>query len=289
MKWSSPWGDGFPGWHIECSAMAMKYLGETLDLHGAGVDNIFPHNEDEIAQSECATHAPFVRYWLHNGTVNVNGEKMSKSKGNFKTVGEEIERYGAPLLRFWVLSSHYRSPVDYTEESLRDAGRAMERLQIALQNADRYLALPDGGADTEAAAELARQAEAHRARFTEAMDDDFNTPAALAVLFGLATEMNRVTASAAAQSAEGASAVQAARAAFDELTNVLGLTLTPERAAAEIDITAPVMELILEARQALRRAKDYAAADELRGRLSGLNIVVEDRPGGGSTWRRESG
>jgi cysteinyl-tRNA synthetase len=165
----------------------------------------------------------------------------------------------------------------------------MERLQIALQNADRYLALPDGGADTEAAAELARQAEAHRARFTEAMDDDFNTPAALAVLFGLATEMNRVTASAAAQSAEGASAVQAARAAFDELTNVLGLTLTPERAAAENDSTAPVMELILEARQALRRAKDYAAADELRSRLGGLNIVVEDRPGGGSTWRRESG
>ncbi|MBM3458808.1 MAG: cysteine--tRNA ligase, partial [Armatimonadetes bacterium] len=142
MRWNSPWGIGFPGWHIECSAMAMKYLGETLDLHGAGVDNLFPHNEDEMAQSECATHAPFVRCWMHNGTVLVGGEKMSKSKGNFKTVDEEVERFGAPALRFWVVSSHYRSPIDYTDESVLEAARSVERFQLTLTAVDRYLSLP---------------------------------------------------------------------------------------------------------------------------------------------------
>lgn len=284
MRWNSPWGVGFPGWHIECSAMAMKYLGETLDIHGAGVDNIFPHNEDEIAQSECATHAPFCKYWMHNGTVKVNGEKMSKSKGNFTTVEEGVTKFGAPVLRFWVVSSHYRSPIDYTEDSIRDAGRAMERLQIALQNVERYLALPEGGADQAAAAELERQLEAGRAEFLAGMDDDFNTPAALAALFGLATEMNRLTATASARSAEGTAAATAARELMAELTGVLGLDLVPAAATTENDVVEPLMELILGARQALRKAKDFAAADSLRNGLKELGIVVEDRPEG-STWR----
>lgn len=286
MRWNSPWGVGFPGWHIECSAMSMKYLGETLDIHGAGVDNVFPHNEDEVAQSECATHQPFVRYWMHNGTVMVNGEKMSKSKGNFKTVDEEIERYGAPLLRYWVLSSHYRSPVDYTEESLRDAGRAFERLQIALQNAQRYLTLPEGGGSGEPGAELERQVAAHRERFIEAMDDDFNTPAAVAVLFGLATEMNRVTASASERTEAGTVAVRAAGDLMREWSDVLALDLLPAAQSSENDLTEPLMELLLQARQSLRKARDYAAADELRQKLNELGILIEDRPGGGSTWRR---
>jgi cysteinyl-tRNA synthetase len=289
MKWKSPWGVGFPGWHIECSAMSMKYLGETLDIHGAGVDNIFPHNEDEISQSECATGEQFVRYWMHNGTVMVSGEKMSKSKGNFKTVQEEVARYGAPLLRFWVLSSHYRSPVDYTETGLEAAGRAMERLDTALRNVDRYLELPAGGADQQAAEELLRQVEVQKGRFIEAMDDDFNTPAALAVLFDLSTEMNRLTGTAAQQSAEGAAAATAARALFDELADVLGLRLGASGSAAENDLTGPsigaLVELVLAARQALRRQKDFAAADELRRRLGEIGIVVEDRPEG-PTWRR---
>lgn len=285
MRWNSPWSVGFPGWHIECSAMAMKYLGETVDIHGAGVDNIFPHNEDEIAQSECATHKPFVRYWMHNGTVMVEGRKMSKSLGNFKTVGEEVERIGAPLLRFWVLSSHYRSPVDYTEGSLQDAGRAFERLRNALEGAERYLNLP-ATADAEGAAgELQGQVEPLRNKFIEAMDDDFNTPAAIAVLFGIATELNRVTGSAAARSEAGSAAVTAARDLLLELAGVLGLQLQAEKAGAADDLTPPLMEIVLGARQALRKAKDYSSADELRNRLKDLGITVEDRPEG-ATWRR---
>ena len=292
MRWNSPWGIGFPGWHIECSAMAMKYLGETLDIHGAGVDNIFPHNEDEIAQSECATHAPFVRYWMHNGTVMVNGEKMSKSKGNFKTVAEELERYGALLLRFWILSSHYRSPQDYTEQSLQDAGRALERLQIALQNAGRYLELPDGGQEGSRgegpARELLGETEAARRAFLEGLDDDFNTPSALAALFGLATEMNKVTATAAASSDTGREAVRAARDRMLELGQILGLELAGARSQPDNDLTDPLVRLVLDARQSLRKARDYAAADALRNGLTELGIIVEDRPGGGSTWRRSS-
>lgn len=284
MRWSSPWGVGFPGWHIECSAMAMKYLGETLDIHGAGVDNIFPHNEDEIAQSECATHAPFSKYWLHNGTVLVNGEKMSKSKGNFKTVAEEVERWGAPLLRFWVLSSHYRSPVDYTDESLRDAGRGFERLRNAVQGADRYLGLPETGGDADG--DLEGQLESHRERFIEAMDDDFNTPAALAALFGLATEMNRVTGSAATRTAAGTAAITRARELVLELADVLGLKLVSDESAAEDDLTEPLMDVVLVARQALRKHKDFAASDEIRNRLKEVGITVEDRPEG-PTWRRD--
>src|SRR5438132_688921 len=141
MQWNSPWGPGFPGWHIECSAMAMKYLGETLDIHGAGVDNIFPHNEDEIAQSECATHKPFVRYWMHNGSLMINGVKMSKSLGNFLTVEDAIERYGSARLRYFLISSHYRSRQDFSPEAIESAGRGLEGLQIAIQHADRYLAM----------------------------------------------------------------------------------------------------------------------------------------------------
>ena len=287
MRWKSPWSEGFPGWHIECSAMAMKYLGETLDIHGAGVDILFPHNEDEIAQSECATHRPFSRYWMHSGTLKVNGEKMSKSKGNFLTVGDEVEKWGAPLLRFWLLSHHYRSPVDYTEESLQDAGRGLERLRIAMQNAERYLGLQlSEGAD--AAGDLQGGVEAHRAKFVEAMDDDFNTPAAVAALFGLATEMNRVTGSAASRTAEGTAAVTAARDMLKELGSVLALDLVPADTTTEDDLTAPLMDLVLRARQALRKAKDYAGADELRNRLNELGIIVEDRPEG-ATWRRGTG
>ncbi len=285
MRWKSPWSVGFPGWHIECSAMAMKYLGETLDIHGAGVENVFPHNEDEVAQSECATHQPFSRYWMHNGTVMVNGEKMSKSKGNFRVIMDEIGKYGAPLVRFWVLSKHYRTPVDYTDEGLQEAGRAMDRLKIALQSAERYLQLPEGTGDEEKAKGLDEHVATVVDRFKEAMDDDFNTPAALAVLFGLATEMNQLTASAAEKTPAGAAAAETARTAMLDLCGVLGLELAQAGGAAENDLTGPLVELVLAARQALRRNKDYAGADELRQSLGELGIVVEDRKDG-STWRR---
>ncbi len=288
MNWRSPWSVGYPGWHIECSAMAMKYLGETLDIHGAGVDNIFPHNEGEVAQSECATCKPFVRYWMHNGSILVGGEKMSKSKGNFKTIESEIARHGAMVLRYWVLTSHYRSPVDYTDLGMEDAKRAFDRLQTARREAQRYLGLPEsGGADPpEPVTELVAATAACRRSFTESMDDDFNTPGAIASLFGLASEMNRITAAATARGRSGAEAVTSAAATMDELAEVLGLTLFTAAAGNDNDLVEPLVDLVLKARQSLRGARDYAGSDALRDALTQLGIVVEDRPGGGSTWRR---
>jgi cysteinyl-tRNA synthetase len=285
MNWPSPWGVGFPGWHIECSAMSMKYLGETFDIHGAGVDNIFPHNEDEVCQSEAATGKLFCRYWLHNGTVMVGGEKMSKSKGNFKTIADEIEKFGAQVLRLWVVASHYGSPIDYTEESVRAAARARERLGIALKNVERYLSLDLGEDDAEAAAALSDGLPRFRNRFYEAMDDDFNTPAALAVMFELATEMNRLTGAATGKSEAGTSAGSAARDLMIDLADVLGLVLTDDETASDNDITGALVVMLLEARQSLRKAKDFGAADGIRASLSELGIVVEDRPEG-PTWRK---
>jgi cysteinyl-tRNA synthetase len=221
---------------------------------------------------------------MHNGTVMVDGVKMSKSLGNFKTIHDEVERFGASLLRFWVVASHYRSPIDYTDASVRDAGRALERLQIALQGVERYLALPAGADDAAAAVELTAQTETARSGFLAGMDDDFNTPSALAALFVLATEMNRLTGAARGRSDAGAAAAAAARDLMLELTGVLGLDLAPAAGATENDVVAPLMDLLLAARQALRKNKDFAAADELRNGLKAAGIVVEDRPEG-STWR----
>ncbi|MBI3910809.1 MAG: cysteine--tRNA ligase [Armatimonadetes bacterium] len=286
MRWNSPWGPGYPGWHIECSAMSMKYLGETFDIHGAGVDNLFPHNEDEVAQSEAAIHRPFARIWMHNGTVLVDGEKMSKSKGNFVTIDEGIQRHGAMRLRFYVMNSHYRSPLGYTDAAVAEAGRAFERLQIAVQSAARYRQLPAApGGDAEAGA-LRAQIERHRQAFYEAMDDDFNTPAALAALFGLATEMNRVTAAPSASVALQEAVGQASQTLL-ELGEVLGLDFRPPAPAAD-DLVPRLVELLLSLRQSLRQQKNYAAADEIRFRLQELGIIVEDRPEG-PTWRRAAG
>jgi cysteinyl-tRNA synthetase len=285
MRWPSPWGWGYPGWHIECSAMSMKYLGETVDVHGAGVDNLFPHNEDEIAQSEAATHRPFVRYWLHNGSVRVDGEKMSKSKGNFTTIGDAIEKHGAMLLRFYLLNSHYRSPTDLSDEGVTQAKKAWENLQNSDREAERYLRLPRqegaGGGDVP---RLTEATETARAEFLAGMDDDFNTPAALAAVFGLSREINRfVNESGPASTAEGAAAVKSARRELRELLAILGLELPREEERRD-DLSPGLMALILDMRQAARDRKDFAAADQIRARLADLGIVVEDRPEG-PTWR----
>jgi cysteinyl-tRNA synthetase len=284
MKWPSPWGVGFPGWHIECSAMAMKYLGTTLDLHGAGVDNLFPHNEDEVAQSEAATHVPFVRTWMHNGSVLVNGEKMSKSKGNFTTIQAAIDRYGAPLVRFYVVNSHYRSPMDYSDDAMKEAGRAWERLEVALQNASRYEGLPPGADNPAEAARLAERTQALRADFHAAMADDFNTPGALAAVFELTREINRVAGGGAAQAApDSVAAVAGARAEMRSLLAILGLGLQAPAAQAG-DLTPGLMDLLLDLRQEARSARDFKTSDQIRERLNAIGITVEDRPEG-ATWR----
>jgi cysteinyl-tRNA synthetase len=261
-SWESPWGPGRPGWHIECSAMSLKYLGETLDIHGGGQDLIFPHHENEIAQSEAFTRAsPFARYWLHNGLVQLGEEKMSKSLGNLITVKEALERYSADALRLFVLSSHYRSPLTYTEEGLEAAERGAERLRLAAHR--------EGG-DGPKAIEVAP----YRQRFMEAMDDDFNTAQAIAALFDLAREVNRA--------AEEGHPIKEAQETFTELAEVLGLTLG-ERKELPAD-AEPFIELLISIRSELRAQKQWALADSIRASLRELGISLEDTPHG-TVWR----
>jgi len=263
--WESPWGRGRPGWHIECSVMSLKYLGETLDIHGGGQDLIFPHHENEIAQSECFTgKSPFVRYWLHNGLMQLGEDKMSKSTGKLVTVKEVLRKYSPDALRMLVLSSHYRSPLAYAEENLEAAERAVERLRRALAPGEGKLS-----------AEI--EVEDHRRRFVEAMDDDFNTAQALAVSFDLAREINR-------ERERGAN-VSAAQQALKEFASVLGLILK-ERGREELAPAAPFIELLISVRNDLRAAGNWPLADKIRSQLRELGIKLEDTPKG-TTWLKE--
>ena len=262
--WDSPWGPGRPGWHIECSAMSLKYLGEQIDIHGGGEDLIFPHHENEIAQTEAFTgKEPFVRYWLHNAWVRMGEEKMSKSLGNFVPVREAVRRWGADAVRLFVLTSHYRSPLTYSEEALDAAKRGAERLRTSLSSA------PQVGA---ALAEL--DASPFRERFIEAMDRDLNTPQAVAALFDLAREINRAR--------DENQALEEAQTTLRELADLLGLTLAEEE---ESLAAAPFIQLLIELREELRQAKRYDLADSIRSRLGELGVALEDTPQG-TVWKR---
>ena len=261
-SWSSPWGPGRPGWHIECSAMALRYLGSTLDIHGGGADLIFPHHENEIAQSEGFTgDKPFVRFWVHHGWLAMDGEKMSKSLGNIITVREGLNRYGADALRLFILTSHYRSPLSYSEDGLEAAKRGVERLRNALS------------VDTSSSGAVL-EAEPYRRRFLDAMDDNLNTAAALASLFDLAREINR--------GRNGGMDVEGAQSTLRELAGVLGLTMRE----SESDLAArPFVDLLVEVREGLRMARSYDLADLVRSRLAELGVVLEDTDDG-TQWHR---
>jgi cysteinyl-tRNA synthetase len=262
--WDSPWGPGRPGWHIECSAMSLKYLGEQIDIHGGGEDLIFPHHENEIAQTEAFTgKEPFVRYWLHNAWVRMGEEKMSKSLGNFVPVREAVRRWGADAVRLFVLTSHYRSPLTYSEEALDAAKRGAERLRTSLSGS------PQVGAGL---AEL--DASPFRERFIEAMDRDLNTPQAVAALFDLAREINRAR--------DENQALEEAQTTLRELADLLGLTLAEEE---ESLAAAPFIQLLIELREELRQAKRYDLADSIRSRLGELGVALEDTPQG-TIWKR---
>ncbi|MBE9515059.1 MAG: cysteine--tRNA ligase [Chloroflexi bacterium] len=262
--WESPWGQGRPGWHIECSAMALKYLGDTIDIHGGGEDLVFPHHENEIAQSESFTQEiPFVRYWLHNGLMQQGKQKMSKSTGNLVCIKDALDRFGSDAIRLFILSSHYRSPLTYSEEALEASERGAERLRWALThrtNAD------------EGAAGL--NAEPSEQKFVEAMDDDFNTAQAIAVLFELAKGINR--------GAEKGMHITEAQHTLLKLAGILGLTLK-EKAQPTPDAEA-FIGLLASIRDDLRQNQQWQLADRIRKGLADLGVTLEDTPQG-TTWK----
>ena len=264
--WDSPWGAGRPGWHIECSVMSTCCLGETFDIHGGGPDLVFPHHENEIAQSEAATGKQYANAWMHAGAVRVDGEKMSKSLGNFFTIREVLEKYQPEVVRYLLVSSHYRSPINYSEDSLKEAKGALERFYTALRGLPEVAAA--GG-------------ESFVERFGAAMDDDFNSPEACAVLFEMAREINRLR-----EADPQAAAALAAR--LKELAGVLGvLQMSPDaflQAGAEGKVDAAEVEALIAARLQARAEKNWAESDRIRDQLTAMGVVLEDGKGG-TTWR----
>lgn len=276
--WESPWGPGRPGWHIECSVMSMKYLGDTLDIHAGGPDLIFPHHENEKAQSEGATDKPFAKYWLHAGYLNINAEKMSKSLGNFMTVRDIRQHVDPEVVRFFMLSAHYRNPINYAADLLQQARSGLERLNNVVYNL-RDLAgkLSDHGGSAADAQDKMAALDNYRNRFTEAMDDDFNTADALAVLFDLARETNTYLKNPAPSKA----VVEKTLAFFEEVGGVLGFFKRQEEDGLDAKVNA-----MIEKRQEARKTKDWATADAIRDELQALGIVLEDTPQG-IRWRKK--
>ncbi len=279
MKWNSPWGWGFPGWHVECSAMSTKYLGQPFDIHCGGMENKFPHHEDEIAQSEAAEGVPFCNYWLHNGMLFIRGEEMHKSLGNFVTLRQAYEMYDPMTIRLFILTAHYRSRLDMTDEALEAAEKGRQRIWGAVRSIrQRLQQAPEGGASTEVA-ELVNKA---RAAFEEAMDNDFNTPGALSVLYDLTREANTLLAA-------GKALTRGDLEALDRAYRQLGgdvLGIIPDKMEDEglADLSAKLADLLVETRNKLRAAKQWALADFVRDELTALGIQVQDGPEG-SSWR----
>jgi cysteinyl-tRNA synthetase len=299
-KWDSPWGPGRPGWHIECSAMSMRLLGQTLDIHGGGLDLQFPHHENELAQAESYTGVPFVRYWMHNGLMKIGTGKMSKSLGNEIVVTELLKRHHPQTLRFFLLTTHYRRPIDFSEERLEEVKRGLENFYRFFERFGRttqgsFYELPapsrrgdfnPSGTHRQFLVEVAR----HRTLFLECMDDDFNTGGAIGVLYELLTTLNRF---ADRQQFESRQAEPAALSDFQqggvvlkELSQILGIFRAPvASASAQTDqLVAGLMQIFLDLRAEARKAKNFALADQIRQRLGQLGVSLEDRPGG-TGWR----
>ncbi len=284
MKWPSPWSVGYPGWHIECSAMSMKYLGETFDIHGGGLENVFPHHECEIAQSEAATGKPFVRYWMHNNMVTVDGVKMGKSLGNFITIKEALKKYSPITLRYFILSSHYRSPLDFSDQALSGAQKGIERLLRTVRKLQQKM----NQAEKIDSFIPPFNPQEFRHRFEAAMDDDFNTPKALAVLFDLTKELNEMFASSDRFDQDF---LQEVEKLYQELgSQVLGIL--PEDLAAEVpsetrEMVEKLVQVTVEVRGELRRQKLWQLSDKIRDELRQLGIVLVDKPDGTTEWEIE--
>ena len=281
MRWPSPWCEGFPGWHIECSAMSMKYLGETFDIHGGGMDNQFPHHECEIAQSEAATGKPFVKYWIHNNLVTVNGKKMSKSLGNFVTLKDAFKKYDPIVVRFFILQSHYRSTLDFSDEALQGANTGYDKLLNTIRNLREELAKAEVDQRTEGAA---FDCSIHKKHFMEAMDDDFNGPLALGALFDLARDTNQALHAEQKLSRE---ALKQIDQCFCELGgNILGILPDNFHAVAgDAKTESHLMDLIVSVRTEVRKQKLWALSDIIRDGLKAIGFIIEDKKDG-TTWRK---
>ena len=278
IAWESPWGMGRPGWHIECSAMSKKYLGDTLDIHAGGEDLQFPHHENEIAQSEAHNGKQFANYWMHNGYINIDGVKMSKSLGNFKTVRDLLSQYDGEVLRFLILSGQYRGPIDFNPEILQQSQNGLKRMRNAKSNLKHLMANGADGDMTAAEAEAVEGFDKYRQKFIEAMDDDLNTADAISAVFELVTAIN---------TAAGPNATKAfAKAAMDvlmELASVLGLLQQEVEEKVEIE---PEIQALIDERQEARKAKNYARADEIRDQLAAQGITLKDTPQGVQVIRK---
>lgn len=272
--WESPWGKGRPGWHIECSAMNRKYLGKTIDIHCGGQDLVFPHHENEIAQSECANDCTFSKYWMHNGYINVDNVKMSKSLGNFKTVREIADVYGYEVIRYFLISSHYRSPINYNLEIIEQCKSALERLYTCRESLDFAI---KNASDTDDDVELINALNSRREQFIEAMDDDLNTADGLSAVFELVKDINTKI----LDKAVSENVCETAAKVFDELCGVLGILYN--RKSNDLDAE---IEALIEKRQEARKNRDFATADKIRDDLKAQGIILKDTPQG-VTWTKE--
>lgn len=273
--WDSPWGKGRPGWHIECSAMNRKYLGNTIDIHCGGKDLVFPHHENEIAQSEAANDAPFAKYWMHNGYINVDNVKMSKSLGNFKTVREIANVYGYEVIRYFLISSHYRSPINYSIDIIEQCKSALERLYTCRDSLD--FALKNANDNISDDNTLIERIESRKQQFITAMDDDLNTADAIAAIFDLVSDINTEIINKEVSK----NVVEKAISMFDELTGVLGIVYNRKSNEVDADI-----EALIEKRQEARKNKDWTTADKIRDELKAKGIILKDTPQG-VTWVKE--
>ena len=277
VTWRSPWGEGRPGWHIECSAMALKFLGEEIDIHAGGTDLVFPHHENEIAQSECFTGKVFARYWLHNGMLNIDNEKMSKSLGNFLLARDLTAKFGGQLIRFFMLQGHYRNPINFSDELLEQAANGLERIKTAYTNLSHRLETSRDEEPNGQATEQAKIISDLRERFIAEMDDDLNTANAITVFFDIAKEANLYM----RHQNVGTKEITAYMELLVELTGVFGLELVCEQELLDSEIDALIVE-----RTEARKARNFARSDEIRDLLAAKGIVLEDTPQG-VRWRRK--
>ncbi|MCC6614834.1 MAG: cysteine--tRNA ligase [Anaerolineae bacterium] len=279
LRWESPWGEGFPGWHIECSAMSKKYLGATFDIHGGGVDNMFPHNESEIAQSECANDAIFARYWLLVGSLTVDGVKMSKSLGNFTTVTDVLQRHSPEVVRTFVLSAHYSNPIDFSDDALSAAAKGWERIYNAVRLTRRALNTAPTGGDGNG---ILAQLEQTKTAFAAAMDDDFNAPIAIAALQELTREVNTLLNSGTSVALD---VVKAIDETYTSLAgDVLGILPKGDQVAADSHREDALVEMLINMRAQARANKNWAESDRIRDELAKIGIILEDRADG-TVWK----